>query len=170
MTPRAPSRTPVRDAPSPMARLSASTRHVTFAWELSSLDPPVARARLATLADRRTRDAYDRCLPNPSNEYGHPDPFGHHAPAGAMRTTFHDVVARFGDRGPRPPTACSAVRASGSDTSDVPVVLRRRAAQIDLNALLGGEPRSIRVGPRERDDPTPTRNASIPTTPRLHVG
>lgn len=32
-----------------LAHLSASTRHVTFAWELSSLDPPVARSRLATL-------------------------------------------------------------------------------------------------------------------------
>jgi hypothetical protein len=87
VTPRAPPLTPVHDAPSPssnrlaadgsprgnpLAHLSVSTRNVTFAWELSSLDPSVARLRLATFADRRTRDAYDRCLPNPSNGFRAP--------------------------------------------------------------------------------------------------
>lgn len=60
---------------------------------------------------------------------------------------------------PRP--ACSACEREESGTSGVPVIHRRLRCSMKESAV-GHGPRSIHVGPREREDATPTRNVSIP--------
>lgn len=110
-------------------------------------------------ADRRTRDAYDRCLPNPSNGYGHPDPVGHRSCAERCGRRFTTSL-RASVLWILPRAACSACEREESGTSGVPVVHRRLRSSMKESAV-GHGPRSIHVGPREREDATPTRNVSI---------
>jgi hypothetical protein len=82
--------------------------------------------------DRRNRDAYDRLLPNPSNQSGTlicavsaSTPLPVRVECEPVRTAFHDAVARFGGPGSRSdgrflPAESEMTRA----TSDTPVALR----------------------------------------------
>jgi len=86
-----------------------------------------------------------------------------------MRTTLHGVVARFGSRA-LPVVACSASSARvGSITSRVPVVSRPLRAILEMVSARGERPRSLRVGPREREDAPTTRDGSLPRTERLRA-
>lgn len=81
--------------------------------------------------DRRTKDAYDRLLPNPSNQSGtlisavSAPRFS--CETRPVRTALHDAVARFGGLGPRSDGRCLPVESKMLEPRLTPLSLFARA-------------------------------------------
>jgi len=126
--------------------------------------------------DRRAKDAYDRLLPNPSNQSGTliraVSACSHPCGRTPVRTAFHDAVARFGGLGTRSERALSSRRVvEWREPRLTPLSLFGLFALTMKRTRTTVEPRPTHLASRERYGATPARDAfTLCVTPTLRFG